>query len=62
MKSFREYCESEAPATVNDNVGKPDGGKVKKKPETPPGFEEDKRSFKDLFGNLFSDIFKDKRK
>lgn len=32
MKGFKDFLESEAPASVDSNVGKPDGGKVKKKP------------------------------
>lgn len=59
MKSFKDFLESEAPASVDSNVGKPDGGKVKKEPEVerPPGLPEPK-SFKEIFGNIFGDIFK----
>lgn len=60
MKSFKEYCESEAPATVNDNVGKPQGMVKKKKVAEPPEPVPEPKSFKEIFGNVFGDIFKKK--
>lgn len=32
MKTFKEFCESEAPSSVDANVGKP-GGQTKGKPD-----------------------------
>lgn len=56
MRSFREYCESEAPATVNANVGKPDGGKVKKKP--PVWTRPEPEDFEKIFQGASDDLKK----
>lgn len=55
MISFREYVESDAPATTTTDVGKPEGGQVKKK--DPP---EEQSDFQKIFGNIFKDLFKDR--
>lgn len=54
MKSFKEFLEDSAPpATTTADVGKPEGGMVKK----PAKKKDDEDSdFKKIFGNIFKDL------